>query len=187
MLLKAGRVRERASHPLAARGQTEVFTIMIVFMIIAVDASAEGELVHSRVAFDTCTRSQNVPGVHAGGYPRFLVKLALYILLVGLSVSLLFRQVEWPWIAFRQGETAFDRGHYLDAAAFYERAAQKLNDPRILERLAKCWLAADRSDKAETVLSHLLQQHPELVSTKGHNKQVKRFHSLPSTSRWEGN
>lgn len=89
------------------------------------------------------------------------MKLALYIFLVGLAVSLLFRQVEWPWVAFRQGETAFDRGHYLDATAFYERAAQKLNDPRILVRLAKCWLAADRSDKAETVLSHLLQQHPE--------------------------
>ena len=89
------------------------------------------------------------------------MKLTLYTLLVGLAVSLLFRQVEWPWIAFRQGETAFDRGHYLDAAAFYERAAQKLNDPRILERLAKCWLAVDRLDKAETVLSHLLQQHPE--------------------------
>jgi tetratricopeptide (TPR) repeat protein len=89
------------------------------------------------------------------------MKLALYIFLVGLAVSLLFRQVEWPWVAFRQGETAFDRGHYLDATAFYERAAQKLNDPRILVRLAKCWLAADRSDKAETILSHLLQQHPE--------------------------
>jgi hypothetical protein len=50
------------------------------------------------------------------------MKLALYILLVGLAVSLLFRQVEWPWIAFRQGETAFDRSHYLDAAALYERA-----------------------------------------------------------------
>jgi tetratricopeptide (TPR) repeat protein len=95
------------------------------------------------------------------GYSRFLMKLALYILLVGLAVSLLFRQVEWPWIAFRQGETAFDRGYYLDAAAFYERAAQKLNDSRVLERLVKCWLAADRPDKAETVLTHLLEQHPE--------------------------
>jgi tetratricopeptide (TPR) repeat protein len=94
-------------------------------------------------------------------YSRFLVKLTLYILLVGLAVSLLFRLVEWPWVAFRQGEAAFDRGHYLDAAAFYERAAQKLNDPRILERLAKCWLAADRSDNAETVLTHLFEQHPE--------------------------
>jgi hypothetical protein len=72
------------------------------------------------------------------------VKLALYIFLVALAVSLLFRQLNWPWVAFRQGETAFDSGHYLDAAAFYERAEQKLKDPRLLERLAKCWLATDR-------------------------------------------
>jgi tetratricopeptide (TPR) repeat protein len=92
------------------------------------------------------------------------VKLALYISLVALAVSLLFRQLNWPWVAFRQGETAFDNGHYLDAAASYERAAQKLNDPRVLEHLAKCWLATDRADKAETVLSRLLEQQPQDLS-----------------------
>jgi tetratricopeptide (TPR) repeat protein len=89
------------------------------------------------------------------------VKLGLYILLVTLAVSMLFRQIEWPWVAFRQGEIAFGQGRYLDAAGSYERAAQKLNDPRVSMRLAKCWLAADRSDKAEIVLTHLLDDHPE--------------------------
>jgi tetratricopeptide (TPR) repeat protein len=92
------------------------------------------------------------------------VKLALYIFLVALLVSLLFRQIEWPWVAFRQGETAFDRGLYLEAAAHYERAAQKLSDSRVFERLAKSWLAAGRMDEAETVLSKLLEQQPEQLS-----------------------
>jgi tetratricopeptide (TPR) repeat protein len=113
-------------------------------------------------------------------YARFLVKLTLYILLVGLAVSLLFRLVEWPWIAFRQGETAFERGQYLDAAAFYERAAQKLNAPRVLERLASCWLAVDRSDRAEPVLSHLLQQHP------GHLLAVKLLAGLYQKTQQPG-
>jgi tetratricopeptide (TPR) repeat protein len=113
-------------------------------------------------------------------YARFVVKLTLYILLVGLAVSLLFRLVEWPWIAFRQGETAFERGQYLDAAAFYERAAQKLNAPRVLERLASCWLAVDRSDKAEPVLSHLLQQHP------GHLLAVKLLAGLYQKTQQPG-
>jgi tetratricopeptide (TPR) repeat protein len=115
-------------------------------------------MVHSHVVLGTSTRSQNGSGVHQTRY--FLVKLALYILLVALAVSWLFRQLEWPWIAFRQGETAFDRGHYVEALAFYERAAQKLDDPRLSMRLAKCWLAADRSDKAEIVLTHLLDEDP---------------------------
>jgi tetratricopeptide (TPR) repeat protein len=90
-----------------------------------------------------------------------LVRLGLYILLVALAVSLLFRQLEWPWIVFRQAETELNRGQFLEAAALYERATQKLNEPRVLEPLAKCWLAADRSDKAEAVLTQLLEQHPE--------------------------
>jgi len=89
------------------------------------------------------------------------MKLAVYLLLVALAVSLLFRQLQWPWVIFRQGETAFDRGDYLDAAALFERAAVKLDDRRLLERLAQCWLAAGRSDKAETVLGHLLEHDPE--------------------------
>jgi len=92
------------------------------------------------------------------------VKLALYVFLVALLVSLLFRRVEWPWIAFRQGEIAFDRGLYLEAAAQYERAAQKLSDSRVLEHLAKCWLAVGRMDEAETVLLKLLEQQPERLS-----------------------
>jgi tetratricopeptide (TPR) repeat protein len=119
-------------------------------------------MVQSRVGFDTCTRSQNDSGVHKAG--RCLVKLALYIFLVALAVSLIFRLLEWPWIAFRQGEAAFDRGHFLDAAALYERAAQKLNDPRVLGRLAKCWLATDHVDKAETVLTRLLELQPQDLS-----------------------
>jgi tetratricopeptide (TPR) repeat protein len=89
------------------------------------------------------------------------VKLALYIFSVALAVSLLFRQIEWEWVAFRQGETAFQGGRYLDAAASYERAARKLDNPRLLERLATCWLAADRSDKAESILTRSLGQHPK--------------------------
>jgi tetratricopeptide (TPR) repeat protein len=116
-------------------------------------------MAYSQVVLDTCIRSQNGSGVRGASY--FPVKLALYIFLVALVVSLLFRQLEWPWVSFQQGETAFGQGHYLQAAALYERAAQKLDDTRVYMRLAKCWLAADRSDKAEIILVHLLEQHPE--------------------------
>jgi tetratricopeptide (TPR) repeat protein len=116
-------------------------------------------MVQSRVGFDTCTRSQNGPGVDKAG--RCLVKLALYIFLVALAVSLIFRLLEWPWIAFRQGEAAFERGHFLDAAEFYERAVRKLDNPRLLERLATCWLAVNRSDRAESILTRSLGQHPK--------------------------
>ena len=91
------------------------------------------------------------------GYPRFVVKLASYIVFVAVAVSLLFREVEWPWVAFRQGDTAFRDGHYRDAAAFYERAAQKLDDPRIGERVATCWLRLNRPDQAEEALARLLR------------------------------
>src|ERR1700730_425319 len=92
------------------------------------------------------------------------VKLSLFILVVGLAVSLLFRVLEWPWVAFRRAETAVTHGNYRDAAALYERAAQKLDDLRVLEPLAKCWLALGRSREAEAVLARILEKHPDQLS-----------------------
>jgi tetratricopeptide (TPR) repeat protein len=138
------------------------FTIIGVFYSHYGRRLLQDERARYRILLDT-----NSPGrclLYEIGYFRSFVKLALYISLLALAVSLLFRQVEWPWVAFRQGETAFQSGHYLEAAALYERSAQKLNDPRVLERLAKCWLAADRPDKAETALIRLVEQLPKRLA-----------------------
>ena len=92
---------------------------------------------------------------------RLLVKFLIYILVVVLVVSLLYRLIEWPWVAFRQAETAFATGNYRDAAAGYERAAEKLDDLTVLGPLATCWLALGRSSEAEAVLGRLLDHHPD--------------------------
>jgi tetratricopeptide (TPR) repeat protein len=112
----------------------------------------------------TPTPCHDDPALIRFGYSCFHVKLALYIFLVGLAVSWLFRQVEWPWVAFRQGENAFQAGNYLEAATFYERAAEKLTDPRIVERLGTCWVSVNRLDKAEAVLDRLLEQRPDRLA-----------------------
>jgi tetratricopeptide (TPR) repeat protein len=93
-----------------------------------------------------------------------LVKLFLYISAVVLAVSLLYRIIEWPWVAFRQAETAFTQGDYRDAAQGYERAAQKLDDFRVLVPLATCWLALGRYSEAQAALGRLLDQHPEQLA-----------------------
>jgi tetratricopeptide (TPR) repeat protein len=90
----------------------------------------------------------------------FPVKLLLYIISVAVSVSFFFRQLEWPWVAFREGETAFGRGNFSSAAQLYQKAAQKLDDPRILERLAECWLMTGNFNDAETVLARILERRP---------------------------
>jgi tetratricopeptide (TPR) repeat protein len=131
---------------------------MSVFIIIMSQCSSApiGSLSHAAEhANPGACRSYQI------SYSRFSVKLALYISLVALSVSLLFRQIEWPWVLFRQAETAFEQGHYLDAAGLYERAAQKLDDTRVSAGLAKCWLALDRFEKAEVILARLLEEHPQ--------------------------
>ena len=93
---------------------------------------------------------------------RFLsLKLCLFICAVALGVSLLFRQLERPWVAFRMGETAFARGDYAQAATLYEKATQKLDDPRILGALARCWLALGRSDDAMKVLIRMVEKYPD--------------------------
>jgi tetratricopeptide (TPR) repeat protein len=89
------------------------------------------------------------------------VKFFLYILVVALVVSLLYRLIEWPWVAFRQAETAFAHGNFRDAAAGYERAAQKLDNLTVLRPLATCWLALGRSSEAQSVLGRLLDHHPD--------------------------
>jgi tetratricopeptide (TPR) repeat protein len=89
------------------------------------------------------------------------VKLSLFILAFALTVSLLFRLIEWPWVAFRQAEAAVTHGNYSDAAELYERAAQKLDDLRVLEPLAKSWLALGRSREAEALLARILEKHPD--------------------------
>jgi tetratricopeptide (TPR) repeat protein len=90
-----------------------------------------------------------------------LVKFFLYILAIAFVVSLLYRLIEWPWVAFHQAETAFAHGNYRDAALHYEQAAQKLDNLRVLERLATCWLALGRSSEAQAVLGRLLDRHPD--------------------------
>lgn len=93
------------------------------------------------------------------------MKLTFYIIFVAVAVSLLFRQVEWPWVAFRQGNTAFRDGNYREAAGFYERAALKLDEPRVDERLATCWLRLNRPDQAKEALSRLLKLAPGRLPT----------------------
>jgi tetratricopeptide (TPR) repeat protein len=93
-----------------------------------------------------------------------IVKLLVYIISVSLGVSVLFRQLEWPWVAFRKGEAAFARGNYSIAALLYSQAAEKLDDPRILERLANCWLAAGHRNEAEAALVRVVEKHPEQLS-----------------------
>ena len=99
------------------------------------------------------------------GNPRSVVKLTFYIIFVAVAVSLLFRQVEWPWVAFRQGNTAFRDGNYREAAEFYEQAAQKLDDAAISERLAICWLRLNRPDQAKETLARLLKPVPGRLPT----------------------
>ena len=59
------------------------------------------------------------------------------------------------------GETAFARGDYAQAATLYEKATQKLDDPRILGALARCWLALGRSDDAMKVLIRMVEKYPD--------------------------
>ena len=93
------------------------------------------------------------------------MKLAFYIIFIAVAVSLLFRQIEWPWVAFRQGEDAFRDGHYHDATTFYERAAQKLDNPEVGLRLATCWLRLNRPDRAEEALVRLLKPDQNQLPT----------------------
>ena len=90
-----------------------------------------------------------------------LVKFFLYTLAVALVVSLLYRIIEWPWVAFRAAETAFAHGNYQEAALGYERAAQKLGNLRVLGPLATSWMALGRSSEAQAVLVRLLDQDPD--------------------------
>jgi tetratricopeptide (TPR) repeat protein len=89
------------------------------------------------------------------------VKLFLYLLAVALGVSLLFQRVEWPWVAFRHAEAELAKRKYVDAAALYQQAARKLDDPRVLRGLAECLLAEGRSTEAEAVLVRSLKAHPD--------------------------
>ena len=88
------------------------------------------------------------------------MKLALYIVCVAVVVSLLFRQLEAPWVAFREGETAFARGNLAAATQFYQKAAERLDDPRIFEHLAQCWLATSNLKNAQTALARIVEKHP---------------------------
>ena len=93
------------------------------------------------------------------------MKLSLYIVCVALVVSLLFRQFEAPWVAFRKGETAFAHGNFAAAAQFYQKAAEKLDDPRILDRLVHCWWKIGDIKDKETLLARILQRHSERLDT----------------------
>ena len=93
------------------------------------------------------------------------MKLLLYILCVTVIVSLLFRLLEAPWIAFRKGETAFAHGKFAAAAQFYQQAAQKVDDPRIVDRLARCWLRIGDLQDAENLLDSILQKHSGQLGT----------------------
>jgi tetratricopeptide (TPR) repeat protein len=88
------------------------------------------------------------------------VKLALYIVSVAVVVSLLFRQFQAPWVAFREGETAFAHGNLAAATQFYQKAAERLDDPRILEHLAQCLLATGNLKDAQTALARIVEKHP---------------------------
>ena len=92
------------------------------------------------------------------------MKLVLYILVVALVVSLLYRRIEWPWVAFHQAETDFAHGDYRDAAVGYERAALKIDSLQVLGPLATCWLALGRSTEAQKVLDRLVDRHPGELS-----------------------
>jgi tetratricopeptide (TPR) repeat protein len=89
------------------------------------------------------------------------VKLLLYIFGVALGVTILFQRLECQWVAFRSGEDAYKRGEYLRAATFYERAAQKLDDPRLLGVLGQCWLMLGRTADAEKVLARMIERYPK--------------------------
>ena len=93
------------------------------------------------------------------------MKLSFYIVCVALVVSLLFRQFEAPWVAFRKGETAFAHGNFAAAAQFYQKAAEKLDDPRILDRLVHCWWKIGDIKDKETLLARILQRHSERLDT----------------------
>jgi len=93
------------------------------------------------------------------------VKLLLYILCVAVIVSLLFRLLEAPWVAFRKGETAFAHGNLVAAAQFYQQAAQKLDDPRIVDRLARCWVLTGDLHDAENLLDRTLANHSGQLGT----------------------
>jgi len=93
------------------------------------------------------------------------VKLSLYIVCVAVIVSLLFRQFEAPWVAFRKGETAFALGNFAAAAQFYQRAAEKLDDPRIIDRLVHCWWRIGDIKDEETLLASILERHSERLDT----------------------
>ena len=95
----------------------------------------------------------------------FTVKLILYIVCVAVVVSFLFRVFEAPWVAFRDGETAFAHGDFAAAAQFYQKAAEKLDDPRILDRLAHCWWKTGDIKDEETVLNRILERHSERLDT----------------------
>jgi tetratricopeptide (TPR) repeat protein len=88
------------------------------------------------------------------------VKLLLYIICVAASVSFLFRVFEAPWVAFRKGETAFAHGNLAAATLFYQKAAEQLDDPRILEHLAQCLLATGNLKDAQTELARIVEKHP---------------------------
>jgi len=94
-----------------------------------------------------------------------LVKFFLYIAVVTVVVSLIFRLVEWPWVAYRQAETLFAHDNYRAAVGLYERAAQKLDDLAVLRPLGECYLALGRYGEAETILTRILEKRPEQLPT----------------------
>jgi tetratricopeptide (TPR) repeat protein len=89
------------------------------------------------------------------------VKLLLYIFGVAFGTTIFFQRLEWYWVAFRSGEDAYRRGEYLRAANFYERAAQKLDDPRLLGVLGQCWLRLGRTADAEKILARMIERYPK--------------------------
>jgi tetratricopeptide (TPR) repeat protein len=106
--------------------------------------------------------------IATGRLPRLVIpsrfsplKLFLYLFAVALGVSFLYQRIEWPWVTFRKAEAAFAHEKYNDAAVLYERAAGKLDDPRVLRGLAECWLAVGRLTEAEAVLVRSLKTHPD--------------------------
>jgi lipopolysaccharide biosynthesis regulator YciM len=89
----------------------------------------------------------------------------MYVVCVAVIVSLLFRQFEAPWVAFRKGETAFAHGNFAAAAQFYQKAAEKLDDPRILDRLVHCWWRIGDIQGEEALLARILEKHSERLDT----------------------
>jgi tetratricopeptide (TPR) repeat protein len=88
------------------------------------------------------------------------VKLFLYIICVAAVVSFLFRVFEAPWVAFRDGETAFAQRNFAAATQFYQKAAEKLDDPRILEHLAQSLMATGNLKDAQAALARIVEKHP---------------------------